>query len=375
MSSARGSDARIIVIGGGVAGLSAAALLAPHRPVVLLEREPLLASQASGNNAAIHRPLEHDVYSAELARRSRELLETLIGPEVLSKTGLILLSRDAEVVRALAAIAVEAHVRHTVLSGAALCARVPSLRGGEAQHGLLLHDGGVLDLHRLTTGLAQTARAHGAELRTNIAVRALDYDAVARRMRGVVLDDGTHMRASHVVLAAGAWSAELAAAAGFPLPLTPLRRHLLQLTAAGSPPPPTEAVVWRLEDEVYFRPESQGVLASPCDETPWAAERAPLTEPAALLDLAHKLERTAPSLASARVRRAWACLRTFAPDRELVVGSDPRAQGLHWLAALGGRGMSVAPAAAEMLASELLGDDAIDRTTLPHTLRSARLID
>lgn len=375
MNSARGSDARIIVIGGGVAGLSAAALLAPHRSVLLLEREALLASHASGNNAAIHRPLEHDVFSAELARRSRELLEALIGPEVLSKTGLILLSRDAEAVRALAETAAKAGVRHSVLSGAALSARVPSLIGGEAQHGLLLHDGGVLDLHRLTTGLAQRAREHGAELRTSVSVRALDYDAGARRMRGVLLDDGTRLEASEVVLAAGAWSGELAAAAGFPLPLTPLRRHLLQLTAAGSPPPPSEAVVWRLEDEVYFRPESHGVLASPCDETPWAAERAPVTDPAALLELAHKLERTAPSLASASVRRAWACLRTFAPDRELVVGRDPRARGLCWLAALGGRGMSVAPAAAEMLTSELIGDDSEGRTALPDVLRSARLID
>jgi D-arginine dehydrogenase len=372
MTGARGSGARVIVIGGGVAGLSAAALLAPHRPVVLLEREALLASHASGNNAAIHRPLEHDVFSAQLALRSRELLDELIGPEVLSKTGLILLSRDGEAVRALAAIAVEAGVAHSVLSGEALNARVPSLTGGEAQHGLLLHDGGVLDLHRLTTGLARRAREHGAELRTNARVRALACDAAAQRIQGVVLDDGTHMEAEHVVLAAGAWSADLAAAAGFPLPLTPLRRHLLQLTAAGAPPPPTQAVVWRLEDEVYFRPESQGVLASPCDETPWQAERAPITDPAALLELGQKLERTAPALARASVRRAWACLRTFAPDRELVVGRDPRARGLHWLAALGGRGMSVAPAAAEMLTSELLRDDAVK---LPDELRSARLID
>ncbi|MFI5309495.1 MAG: NAD(P)/FAD-dependent oxidoreductase, partial [Polyangiales bacterium] len=77
-----------------------------------------------------------------------------------------------------------------------------------------------------------------------------------------------------------------------------------------------------------------------------------------------KLTRTAPQLASSRVVRSWACLRTFAPDRELVVGPDERIAGLFWLCGLGGRGMAVAPAAGELLAAGMRGE--------PHPL-SARL--
>ena len=77
----------VIIVGGGVAGLSAAALLAPQRRVLLLEREPELASHASGFNAAIHQPIEHDAQSARLARRSRELLRELCGESVLARTG------------------------------------------------------------------------------------------------------------------------------------------------------------------------------------------------------------------------------------------------------------------------------------------------
>jgi glycine/D-amino acid oxidase-like deaminating enzyme len=91
MRSPPGTDA--IIVGGGVAGLSVARVLAEKkRRVLLLEREPQLASQASGNNAAIFRPLERDAASAELPRRSRQLLEAWFGPGLLEVTGLVLVS-------------------------------------------------------------------------------------------------------------------------------------------------------------------------------------------------------------------------------------------------------------------------------------------
>jgi D-arginine dehydrogenase len=113
-------------------------------------------------------------------------------------------------------------------------------------------------------------------------------------------------------------------------------------------------VLWRIDgdQELYFRAESGGVLCSPCDAQAWVPG-VPSSDPAALELLAAKLARSAPALAAARVRRAWACLRTFAPDGELVVGADPRVAGLCWLAGLGGRGMGVALGAGELLAERL----------------------
>lgn len=358
----------VIIVGGGIAGLSAAALLAPHVRVLLLEREPLLASHASGANAAIHRPLEHDAFSAQLARRCRELLQTLCGPQVLDRTGLLLVSRRAEAVRGLSSAAEAEHLQSEVLEQLQLTQRVPALRRGQVTHGLLLHEGGVLDLHLLVSSLATRARGLGAELRTSCAVAALQR--VDQRVTGVRLESGELIRAEHVVIAAGAWSAGLGAALGLELPLTPLRRHLVQLRAPEEHSK-RQPVVWRLEDEVYFRPESQGLLASPCDETVWPATETPASDPAALDLLAEKFQRTAPGLAQAQVQRAWACLRTFAPDRELVIGPDPRASGLHWLCGLGGRGMSVALAAAELLVEQILRGPA---TSLDARFKVARLL-
>lgn len=372
MSRLGSGAADVIVVGGGVAGLSLAALLSRHRHVTVLEREPLFASHASGRNAAIHRPLEHDALSARLAARSRQLLDEWVGPHVLTRTGLVLISRQLETITALAAIAHAEQVRHACLHGERLQEHVPWLARSEAAHGLLLHDGGVLDLHALTTGLAARARAQGAELRTGCGVRGLVYDAGQREVAGVYLDSGDTLR-GEVVLAAGAWSRELAAAVGLDLALTPLRRHLVQLRITGDAER-TAPVTWRLEDEVYFRPESGGVLASPCDESVWPPG-VPPSDPAVLDMLAHKLARTAPLLAGAQVQRAWACLRTFAPDRELVLGRDPRARGLYWFGGLGGRGMSVALAAAELLMHALLAPSPLEAAAAHYdTLAVDRLL-
>lgn len=342
----------VIIVGGGVAGLSAAALLSPHRRVILLEREPQLASHASGVNAAIHQPLEHDQESARLARRSRELLRELCGAEVLERCGLLLVSRDQAGIDDYARTARAERLDVELLSGAALSERVPALRDGEAAHGLLLRDGGVIDLSLLIPSLAARARERGAVLRTSAEVAAIER---ADHVTGVRLRTGERFSASHVVIAAGAWSADLARSLGLELPLTPMRRHLAQLRTTHAAA--KEPVVWRIEDEVYFRPEASGVLASPCDEEAWTAE-VPPSDQAQLQSLTHKLARTAPRLASAEVERAWACLRTFAPDRELVIGADPRLQGLHWLCGLGGRGMSVATGAAELLVEQIVNTEA-----------------
>jgi glycine/D-amino acid oxidase-like deaminating enzyme len=169
----------------------------------------------------------------------------------------------------------------------------------------------------------------------------------------VRLASGDRIAAGAVVIAAGAWGASLGASCGAPLPLQPRRRHLAQLDA-GPPADPGAPVVWCLGDELYYRPESGGLLACPCDGDPWPPELPAPAESGVEL-LAKKLARLAPRLSEASVRRAWACLRTFAPDGAAVVGPDGRLPGLFWLAGLGGHGMTGGMAAGEILAATFMG--------------------
>jgi D-arginine dehydrogenase len=229
--------------------------------------------------------------------------------------------------------------------------RAPALAGGAARAALWLPEAGVIDVHAVTEALARATRRAGGEIRTGARVARIA--ARGGRVEGVELEDGARVTADAVVLAAGAWSAALGESCGAPLPLAPLRRHLVVLEPA-EPAHASGAIVWWASDDVYWRPESGGVLASPCDEEPFAA-CAPPADDAALEALLRKLRRAAPALAASRVRRSWACLRTFAPDRELVAGADPRVAGLFWLAGLGGRGMTIGAAAGELAAGAVLG--------------------
>lgn len=348
------TQADVVIVGGGIAGLSALARLAERGiRAVLVEREPWLAGHASGRNAAIWRPLEDDESTATLAAQSDAWLQLNLGATPIERAGLLLAASDEAQLERLSARARRDAVPCELVRGAALLQRAPVLAGGDVGAALWIPSAGVLDAHAVLTGLASYARARGGELATASGVRAIELSG--GRVARVVLEGERSIRCGAVVLAAGAWNTQLAAPLGSRVTLEPIRRHLVQLDTRALPR--GKPVVWRIgpaSDEVYFRAESGGVLASPCDAV-LAPPGMPATDPQAAELLAKKLARTAPLLETSRVRRAWACLRTFAPDRELVVGEDPAVAGLHWLGGLGGRGLAVAVAAAGELASGMVG--------------------
>jgi len=315
---------RVLVIGGGIAGLSAAWHLARRGvDTVVVERELFFCSQASGRNAGIFRTSSDEGEPLPWALRSRELLDAL-APEVLRCVGALYVRR------ALAQAESTAHESHVER---------------------FVPEDGLLDIHALGQALAREARRHGAVL-----LRGVDIARIVTRhgiVAGVESVDGRRIEAAHVVVAAGAWCSQLALRSDLHMPLRQLRRHLVWLAHSIDPNSP---IVWCLDPdrEVYFRTESGGVLASPCDEGLVDAGLAASTASDDVIGrLAERLQPWSPTLAQAGVRRAWTCLRTFAPDREFVVGADPGIEGLHWLGGLGGRGMSAALALGELLVASI----------------------
>ncbi len=341
----------VVVIGGGIAGLATAWQLAQRGSrVLLLERERILASHSSGRNAAIWLPADDDATTPPLARRSATLLDDLTQGAWRSKTGALMTSARPDRLDGFCRGAERAGLEPTRVGVDGIVAHAPALAGGDQRHGVWLAGAAELDIHLMITSIAKAARSAGAELRTGAGVAKLVREG--ERVSGVILEDGTRVAAGTCVIAGGAWAGVLAASADVPLRFSPLRRHLVQLQAA---PGVAGTTVWTVDDEAYYRPQSDGVLASPCDEDPQPPGLPP-AEARATETLAAKLARFAPGLAEARVVRSWACLRTFASDRELVAGLDSRVAGLGWLAGLGGRGMTVAAAAAELTAASVLGE-------------------
>jgi len=200
-------------------------------------------------------------------------------------------------------------------------------------------------------GFLRGARASGAVLRLNAEVMALDR---ANGRWTIRLADGEAVAAANIVNAAGAWADVVATlASATPVGLVPKRRTAFTFDAptgldlAGLP------MTCDFGDTWYIKPEVGQFLASPADETPSPPCDAQPEE----LDIAIAVERVeaATTLQINRIKNKWAGLRSFVPDKNLVVGYDRAAEGFFWLAGQGGYGIQTAAAAGRLAAGLALG--------------------
>ncbi|MGI9295386.1 MAG: NAD(P)/FAD-dependent oxidoreductase, partial [Pseudomonadales bacterium] len=150
-----------------------------------------------------------------------------------------------------------------------------------------------------------------------------------------------------VVNAAGPWADTIADLAGIGgLGITPMRRTAVLI----DPPVDVNIGNWPMvvdiDEQLYFKPDAGQLLISPADETPSVACDARPEE----LDVAIAVDRfkKMTGMEVRRINHRWAGLRSFASDRNFVLGFDPRATGFFWLAGQGGYGVQTAPAVANL---------------------------
>jgi D-arginine dehydrogenase len=321
----------VLVIGGGIAGVSIACELAADAAVLLVEAEPELARHTTGRSAAIYAPS----YGGPLVREFTKASEHLFGDGVLTPRPALWIAVDDEGAEHVEALDAE---QITAQQAVEMCRILrPPLAAAVDR---TAQDIDVMALHgRYVRGLKE----RGGEIRTGTSVTELRRDG-----SGWVAGD---LRADVVVNAAGAWADRVAAMAGVPpIGLVPKRRTLAVVPAEADPAWPTVADA---ADRFYFRPDSGQLLISPADETPSEPCDAKPDE----VDVALALERVnaATTLRLRSVRTAWAGLRSFVADREPVVGAWPDHPGFVFYAGQGGYGIQMAPALARTGADIVLG--------------------
>lgn len=333
-----------------MAGVSIAARLAPHRRVAVLEAEDVLAFHATGRSAAMYVPSYGVPAVQTLTRASGAFFHApppdfTDGPLLTPRP--VLHVASARLKGELYAKGEAAGLRPVTADRAAELA--PGLRRGAVGAAVLDDASADIDVDRLFQGFLRAARRAGADLYTGAGEVVLGRAGGKWTARGRAWE----LRAPVVVNAAGAWADRIASRAGVrPVGLRPLRRTMVLAEAAGTALPAGHPVVMDVRERFYFKPEAGGVLLTGCDETPSVPCDAGPEE----IDVARGVHRVQAVLAFeiARVRRAWAGLRTFAADRAPVVGYAPDAPGFFWFAGLGGFGVQTAPALSERAASRLL---------------------
>ena len=328
-----------VIIGGGVAGLSAAAALAPGGSVLLLEGEETLGYHASGRSAALYEADYGAPATVALARASEAGLKAL---GVLSPRGLMLVGKADEAddfAREAEALCLQP------LTPAEAVARVPILNPDTLAFAAATETAQDIDTDLLLQTYARTIRAAGGEIRTHAPVTA-----IARVDGGWrVTAGGTDVTARRLVNAAGAWADRIAVEAGLPpIGIQPLRRSIAQLPAPAGLSVMGWPMIFAVAERWYLKPQAGKLLVSPGDEDPAEPHDAWADDMVLAEGLARYEEMVTTPVT--RVETSWAGLRSFAPDRALVLGPDPLAPDFLWCAGQGGQGFLSAPGAAAVLA-------------------------
>jgi D-arginine dehydrogenase len=367
------THAEVIVIGGGIAGASAAYELAARTSVILLEREAQCGYHATGRSAASFTENYGTATVRRLAMAGRRFFEHpptgFVEHDLVRPRGMITIARadqlrelDAELARAKQFLP---SIRRMAVEEA--LQRVPVLRADYLADAIYEPESLDIDVHGLHQGYLRGMKARGGTIVTEAEVERI---AGRAGVWSVETRAGT-FTAPRLVNAAGAWADEIAAKAGVrPLGLTPRRRTAFTIDA----PPGMAIADWPLVNDVgsafYFKPDAGQLLVSPAD----AAASPPTDAQADEYELALGIDRLqrATSIAVRKVNRKWAGLRTFAADGDPVAGEDPAMPGFFWLAGQGGYGIKTAPALSRIIAGLVL-DAALPAEAAASGLSAAEL--
>ena len=353
----------LLIIGGGVMGLSLAYNLARHhagkfRRIAVVERSYLVAG-ASGRNGGGVRMQWGDAGNVQLMRESIEICRHLaqeLGINLwFRQGGYLFLARTASGERRLhrnVEIHEQLDVHTRLLAAREALELVPQLDVSEVRVAAYNPDDGVVFPWPFVWGYASQAVARGVVIRTHTSVDALEPIADGFRAR---LSTGEQLRAGLVVNATGAWSIELNHALGIELPNHPHRHEIL----SSEPLKPfLDPLVVDLETGLYFSQSTRGeivtgiTLPDPPDAPP--AHHVELGSSLRFLsNVARALIRVLPLARHLTPLRQWSGPYDISPDGDAIVGPSPDHPRLIQLCGFTGHGFMMAPAVGRLLARSL----------------------
>ncbi|MFM7378935.1 MAG: NAD(P)/FAD-dependent oxidoreductase [Erythrobacter sp.] len=339
----------VLVIGGGIAGLSVAARLSAQSIVTVLEGESAPGYHASGRSVAF----AHYGLGNEPVRNLTALSMGELAAHASVHPALHIASQDEiPALDALGAVHRQYGCDYTRVGPEEARALMPCLRPEACAAALVDHGSLKLDTHAML-------QAHVATIRANRGAVIPGARVVLIGREGdrwvVVRADGTRHGAPVLVDAAGAWADEVARMAGVtPVGIEPRRRTVISFAA----PEGEDVSRWPFTKTVgegfYLLPEGRGqLLASSMDQTP----SEPCDAAAEELDKAIAADRVeqATTLSIRRISHSWAGLRSFVAEELPVIGEAAGASGFVWVAGQGGAGFQTAPALSAIAAAAVLG--------------------
>ncbi|WP_395710611.1 NAD(P)/FAD-dependent oxidoreductase [Reyranella sp.] len=417
------SSADIVVIGGGVAGITAAYNLAKKGHSVAVVEKGHVAGEQSSRNWGWCRQQNRDLRELELAQRAVEMWSGMneeLGAETgFRRTGLVYVTTnpsDLDAWTRWGNAARERQMRSHVLSAAEAKAMTPGSTGNWIG-GIHSPTDGRAEPALAVPAIAQGARRLGVTIHQECAARGLE--TAAGRVSGVATEKGT-IRTSTVLVAGGVWTSMFCRHHGIDLPLAGVRSTSFftapapQITEGGISTPDvtfrrrldggyTIGISGRglleltPQGLMYARPfwrsfkkryklltirAGRSFFDGPEAWLRWGNdsvspfERMRTYDPPAQEKLvSFALKRIAeiyPELAKIQIMHKYGGLIDFTPDWLPVISAVDKLPGLHVSAGFSGHGFGIGPGAGRLAADIVAGDPPI---VDPRPFRYSRLVD
>jgi dimethylglycine dehydrogenase len=343
------SHARVVVVGGGVVGVSVLYHLtkAGWPDVVLVEKSEL-TSGSTWHAAGGVTTMNSDANVSRLQKYTFDLyaeLEKITGQSVgmHHNGGLMLAVTDGQhdLLRLTHSRARALGMETAFISMADALEMNPFIETRHFQSCLWRADGGHVDPAGTTQAYAQAARLGGAEIYR--FTRVVETNPRADGGWEVVTDKGTII-AEHIVNAAGLWARDFGRKVGLELPIQAMEHHYIITEAMEALKGRAKEIVNTndFDGEIYFRQERESILMGTYEQacTPWSYGKTPedfsmQLLPETLDKIAPELERGFehfPALASIGIKKAVNGPFTFSPDGNPLVGPVPGLKN-YWVAA------------------------------------------
>jgi len=335
-------DAEIVIVGGGAIGCAIAYRLteAGQRDVLLIEKEPALASVTTAQAAGLVGQVRSSIDRVRLAMDSVATFRALQeGPEPrpawreVGSLRIALADARAREFERLIPICREAGLAVELLDPAAAAARWPGLVTAPAKAILWCPSDGYLQPYDLAMAYQARARERGARFTTGVRVTGIDLQGAA--VAGIETDHG-RVRCETVVNAAGAHAWHVARMVGLELPIVPVRHEYFVTVPTGGIQPDWPCL--RIPDaRLYGRPDVNALLLGGWE--PAALSAAPRSYPLTdepppiepdwpvLADFAEQFAPLYPPVRQAGVRHVFRGWPTFTPDGRFIVGASRRVRG------------------------------------------------
>ena len=415
----------VVIVGGGIVGVTTALFLAEKGHAVVLCEKGRIAGEQSSRNWGWCRTMGRDIGEVPLALESLKLWRDMnrrTGKETgFRQAGIMYLCETEAEIAAQEAWLNDARkyqVQSHVLRGSKLDDVMAGASAGFIG-GLHTPTDGRAEPAHAAPAIAEAARALGATILTECAVRGLDLQA--GRVAGVVTEKG-RIACDAVVLAGGAWSRLFAGNAGLDLPQLKVLGSVFRtapidggpdITAAGS----VFALRKRLDggysiarrnaNTAEIAPDHFRLLAdfwprlranrheirlrvgrrsweelrtrrkwTMDEETPFEATRVldPVPNESILAEGRAVLAQKFPAFAGMKVVESWGGLMDVTPDAVPVIDQVARIPGFFIATGFSGHGFGIGPGAGRLMADLVAGDTPVVDPTPYRLSRFARAV-